>query len=135
MKCNITKYLIEERKHQLNQPDQFMIYTLKMPVDVGHLQLLFTVLSLSEAMLCRQYKGNIKANNKGTTQAPSDILFAASLLTCVSLCGNGCQCVSYNSLTKMCRLHSSCSPYTLTVTQTDWKTYSIVKIQPSSMYC
>lgn len=104
-----------------------------MPVDIGHLQLLFTVLSLSEAMLCRQYKGNIKADNKGTTQAPSDILFAASLLTCVSLCGNGCQCVSHNSQTKMCSLHSSCGPYT--VSEKDWKTYTIVKIQPSSMYC
>ncbi|XP_052708794.1 ficolin-2-like [Crassostrea angulata] len=40
--------------------------------------------------------------------------------------------VSVTTLTKMYRLHSSCSPHTLTVTQTDWKTYSIVKIQPSS---
>lgn len=106
-----------------------------MPLDIGHLQLLFTVLSISEAMVCRQYRGNIEVDNSVTIQALSDNLLAASLLTCVSLCDNGCQCISYNSQTKMCRLHSSCGPYTLTVSEKDWITYTIFKIQPSSMYC
>lgn len=106
-----------------------------MPLDIGYLQLLFAVLSISEATVCRQYRGNLEVDNRVTIQAQIDNLLAASLLTCVSLCDNGCQCISYNSQTKMCRLHSSCDPYTLRVSETDWKTYTIFKIQPSSMYC
>lgn len=106
-----------------------------MPLDIGHLQLLFAVLSISEATVCRQYTGNLEVDNRITIQAPSDNLLAASLLTCVSSCDNGCQCISYNSQTKMCRLYSSCDSYALRVSETDWKPYTIFEIQPSSMCC
>lgn len=90
------------------------IHKLNMPLDIGHLQLLFTVLSISEAMVCRQYRGNIEVDNSVTIQAPSDNLLAASLLTCVSLCDNGCQCISTT-------LRQRCADFTVRVVPILWQ--------------
>lgn len=79
-----------------------------MATYVDRVQLLFLFLSVSEAIVSQLYTVNFEFDSKAPMYTPSDTLPAASLPICASVCGNRCKCFSYNSQTKMCRLHSSC---------------------------
>lgn len=109
----------------------FLSYSdFTMLIDFDQVQLLFLFLSVSEAIEPKLYSANFESDNKASMYTPSDTLSAASLSMCASMCGNRCQCFSFNSQTKMCRLHSSCNPDNVTVSDTEWRSYTIPAIQP-----
>lgn len=105
-----------------------------MAIDVDRVQLLCLFLSVSEAFVSKLYTVNFEYDSKASMHTPSDTLPAASLPICASMCGNRCQCFSFNSQTKMCRLHSSCNPDNMTVSNTEWKSYTNPTMRPKGMW-
>uniref|UniRef100_A0A8W8JPL1 Fibrinogen C-terminal domain-containing protein n=1 Tax=Magallana gigas TaxID=29159 RepID=A0A8W8JPL1_MAGGI len=101
-----------------------------MATYVDRVQLLFLFLSVSEAIVSQLYTVNFEFDSKAPMYTPSDTLPAASLPICASVCGNRCKCFSYNSQTKMCRLHSSCDTTNMTVRNTEWRSYTTPTMQP-----
>lgn len=104
-----------------------------MQLDMDHLWLLFTFLSVSEAMVSRHYVANLDVDNKISLHAPSDNLHAVSCAICSSLCINECKCFSFNSQSKMCRLYMnscSCDPSNMDATEEGWRSYTIIETQP-----
>lgn len=102
---------------------------------VDGLRLLFSFLSISEAMMCQQYKRNLEVDNKVSIQAPSENLHDASFATCSRSCINGCECFSFNSQTNMCRLYTystSCDPSNMTVSEAGWRSYIIETKTPGT---
>lgn len=105
-----------------------------MTTIVDRLHLLLTLISMSKAMECQQFRANLEVDNKISTQAPSDNLHAVSFATCSRSCINGCECLSFNSRSNMCRLYihrSSCDPSNMTVREAGWRSYTIFEIQPT----
>lgn len=105
-----------------------------MTTIVDRLHLLLTLISMSKAMECQQFRANLEVDNKISTQAPSDNLHAVSFASCSRSCINGCECFSFNSRSNMCRLYihrSSCDPSNMTVSEAGWRSYTIFKIQPT----
>lgn len=101
---------------------------------VNRLHLLLTLISMSKAMECQQFRANLEVDNKISTQAPLDNLHAVSFATCSRSCINGCECFSFNSWSNMCRLYiyrSSCDPSNMTVSEAGWRSYTIFEIQPT----
>lgn len=95
---------------------------------VNGLWLLFSFTSISEAMMCQQYRVNLEVYNKVSIQAPAENLQDVSFATCSRSCINGCECFSYNSQSKMCRLYmysTSCDPSNMTVSEAGWRSYTI----------
>ena len=95
---------------------------------VDGLCLLFSFLSISEAMMCQQYRVNLEVDNKVSQQAPSENLNDVSFATCSRSCINGCECFSFNAQSNMCRLYmysSSCDPSKMTVSEAGWRSYII----------
>lgn len=101
---------------------------------VDRLQLLFTFISMSQAIKCQQYRANLEVDNKVSSQAPSDNLHAVSFATCSQSCINGCECFSFNSQSMTCRLYmfnSSCDTFNMTVSEAGWRSFTIFEIQPT----
>lgn len=105
-----------------------------MATYVDRVQLLFLFLSVSEAIVSQLYTVNFEFDSKAPMYTPSDTLPAASLPICASVCGNRCKCFSYNSQTKMCRLHSSCDTTNMTVRNTEWRSYTTPTMQLKGMW-
>uniref|UniRef100_K1R942 Uncharacterized protein n=1 Tax=Magallana gigas TaxID=29159 RepID=K1R942_MAGGI len=61
---------------------------------------------------------------------PSETLSSASLSICACSCGDSCKCFSFNSQTKMCRLHRSCDCQIMTVSDTGWRFYNNPTMRP-----
>lgn len=99
-----------------------------MAIDVDRVQLLFLFLSVSEAIVSKLYTVNFEFDNKATINTPSETLSSASLSICACSCGDGCKCFSFNSQTKMCRLHRSCDCQT--VSDTGWRLYTNPTLRP-----
>lgn len=100
---------------------------------VNGLWLLFSFMSISEAMMCQQYRVNLEVDNKVSVQAPAENLQDVSFATCSRSCINGCECFSYNSQSKMCRLYmysTSCDPSNMTVSEAGWRSYTIETPEP-----
>lgn len=96
-----------------------------MLIGVTRVQVLFLFLSVSEALVSKLYTASSENDNKASLHTPSNTLPAASLSICACLCGDSCKCFSFNSETKMCRLHSSCATQNMTVSDTGWRSYTI----------
>uniref|UniRef100_K1PR98 Microfibril-associated glycoprotein 4 n=1 Tax=Magallana gigas TaxID=29159 RepID=K1PR98_MAGGI len=100
---------------------------------VDGLCLLFSFLSISEAMMCQQYRVNLEVDNKVSQQAPSENLHDVSFATCSRSCITGCECFSFNTQSNMCRLYmysSSCDPSNMTVSEAGWRSYIIYETKP-----
>lgn len=100
---------------------------------VDGLCLLFSFLSISEAMMCQQYRVNLEVDNKVSQQAPSENLHDVSFATCSRSCIKGCECFSFNTQSNMCRLYmysSSCDPSNMTVSEAGWRSYTIYETKP-----
>lgn len=103
-----------------------------MLIGVTRVQVLFLSLSVSGALVSKLYTASSENDNKALLHTPSNTLPAASLSICACLCGDICKCFSFNSQTKMCRLHSSCDTQNMTVSDTGWRSYTI---QPKASDC
>lgn len=100
---------------------------------VDGLCLLFSFLSISEAMMCQQYRVNLEVDNKVSQQAPSENLYDVSFATCSRSCIKGCECFSFNTQSNKCRLYmysSSCDPSNMTVSEAGWRSYIIYETKP-----
>lgn len=100
---------------------------------VDGLCLLFSFLSISEAMMCQQYRVNLEVDNKVSQQAPSENLNDVSFATCSRSCIKGCECFSFNTQSNMCRFFmysSSCDPSNMTVSEAGWRSYTIYETKP-----
>lgn len=95
---------------------------------VNGLRMLFSFLSISNAMVCQQYSVNLEVDNKVSKHAPLESLRNVSFGTCSRSFINGCECFSYNSQSKMCKLYTfdnSCNPSYMTVSEAGWRSYTI----------
>nr|XP_019922925.2 ficolin-2 [Crassostrea gigas] len=100
---------------------------------VDGIRMVFLFLSISEAMMCQQYRANLEVDNKVYIQAPSENLHDVSFATCSRSCINGCECFSFNAQSNMCRLYmysSSCDPSKMTVSEAGWRSYIIYEREP-----
>lgn len=103
---------------------------------VEGLRLLFSYMSISNAMVCQQYRVNLEVDNKVSIHAPLESLHSVSFATCSRSCINGCECFSYNSQTKMCKLYtfdSLCNPSYMTVSEGGWRSYTIHGKDPGTI--
>lgn len=103
-----------------------------MASKIDLINLMYIFLSMSEALVSKHYQENLDLENKLSIHSPVDTQHSKSLLRCAcfSVTCYGCNCISFNSQTEMCRLYLSCDPSDGTVAEDGWRSYSNSSLEP-----
>lgn len=95
---------------------------------------LFLFLSLSKAFITRHFKAKQELSNKLLIHTLLESRRVGSIIRCASLCDNRCHCFSFNSLSGICRLYSSCDLSDATTSEAGWTYFTELTPQPEGMY-